>query len=190
MADSISALIAEERGSETPDSELGPLRLARRLMLRGEALTNNDFLATYFPGRTKVTPVSQAATGLENIGFTIERTDVPRDHTAHPGRAEVRNRVMNLDYQPSDADYANYNSGKRSRPFSKQPPAKDLVEAGSELPRRPDSSATVGSIPLPGLDQHLRVYAIARDLDDGSITVGMANGERTWLMKLVGTAAR
>jgi len=181
--------LAEERDDKIPDSELGPTRIARRRFMRGVTLNARTFADEYHCSTSVIT---QVVFYMKVMGFRFEKTE---GHLDGIRNVVVWYRLINPDHAPSTKQFravAVATTKRKQKTAESTTTSQALVEAErSELPRRPDDgSATVGSIPLPGLDQQLAVYAIARDLADGTITVGMANGSRTWLFKLVGTAER
>jgi hypothetical protein len=197
--------IREEQGTEVSDSMLTPLRLARRRLMWGEPITASEFARET---DSTTTNVIQAARVVEALGFVIERTSVAKDDQTGPGRHHhTQYRVTNTDHVPSDEQItaaAIKEQQRRStqparrrrraaanRTVTTKAPALAEVEAvatpGGEV--SDPTGIGVALPPLPDLGQSVTVYALALD-PDGEVTVGLRNGTRQWLLRLVGTGER
>lgn len=187
-------LLLMERGTEVSNDELSFGSLARRLLFRGETVMPGDFAHKY---DTSPSAVHMAAKTFEALGFQVEKiVGPPGGH----GRPPVAFRLVDPD-RPIDRGAAARISKTRTQKrqqYERSTSAPTKIKAATEVEvassppvaASRDDDHALDLPPLPGIDQHLRVYAIARDLNDGTFTVGVANGSRTWLMKVVGTAAR
>jgi predicted DNA-binding transcriptional regulator YafY len=202
--------IQEELGETTPNSALGPIRLARRLLLHGAALESRGFAAEHHCSHSVV---GQAVAQLRAMGVPIEATDFKSEIG---GRLLLQKRYQSTDPTkvPTEELVAAVAEKQRAEGFRKREAARkrearaeamsrrdantvratnttSAVETAPEPAPPPQERASANNLPaLPGLGQSVTIFAMALDEDGQSITIGLRNGEHSWLTRLVGQAER
>lgn len=200
--------LAEERGTETPDHHLGPFRLARRLLLRGETLIPTRFAEAH---RCSNGVVNQACADLGRLGYEViaERVSIP-DPAGGRGSHHTEYRLANPTFIPSEAAFeaerkrrADEGERKRLKGRAKRGKAGvsepkrtnaakvPAVRDASHAPAGGVSAGTAASsLPtLPALGQSVTVYALVMN-EDGSLTMGLRNGVASWMTTVQGVAER
>jgi hypothetical protein len=165
-------LLAEDKGTDIADHELGPMRMARRLLFRGEALQGQDFAAAH---GCSPSIVSQAAKQLETSGYTIVREYAVREVDGGKMRRVAFMRMVDPKEvpKPAKANVPVVVNGGAPPPAADPPSPGDVADVGESLP------------PLPGIGQPLVCYAQVLN-DDGTITIGIRNGTHKWLTTVTG----
>ena len=202
--------IREDMGTDTSDSALGPIRLARRMLLRGDVVQSREFAEAH---GCSLTVVGQAVRQLKIMGVPVEDE---RYQTPINGRNlwVKRYRVPAGSPMPTEESVIAYAQAEQDdqahkRKMQRQREARAVakaqreastvratntataVEAAPEPASAPRERPSGNNLPaLPGLGQVVTVFAMALDEDGESITIGLRNGEHSWLTRLVGQAER
>jgi hypothetical protein len=186
-------MLRMDRDESIPDAELTLSGRVRRRLLRGEAVDPRQFAAES-GGHVSLT--STAVLSLRRLGFDVENV---------PGPRGVLYRVTNPEHWPSDEAFDKFRTHsteesraarerKRARQGAKGTPGRPPKAANTTAavePAPPVGGRDVADRdsripPLPDLGQPVTVYALALN-DDGSITLGLRNGQRRWLTTVAGT---
>jgi hypothetical protein len=204
--------IQEEVGETTQNSALGPIRLARRMLLRGAALDSRTFSEEH---NCSNSVVSQAAQQLRAMGVPVEGVPFRGDVN---GRQlwQKRFQVTDPTKLPTEKAVTAYAESQRDVQAAKREAARKRKARADAKTRReantvratntataveptpapepappPQERASTNNLPvLPGLGQEVTIFAMALDEDGESITIGLRNGEHSWLTRLVGQAER
>jgi len=196
-------LVDIERGDTPPDAELTVASRVRRRLFHGAVL---DPYAIQDEFGVHISTVASATLTLRRLGFVVEHV---------PGPRGVMYRLTNPEHQPTPEDFeadrararaesAATRERKRERDAAVAAAlarkAQDAAAAKSK-PKASNTSKTVeprptgggdvadrasGVPPLPDLGQPVTVYALALN-DDGSVTLGLRNGDRRWMASVTGT---
>jgi hypothetical protein len=185
----LSDLIAEERGTDLPDEDLDGAGLARRWYLQGKRFEASTFEET--TGRNR-SVVSDARNRLMSLGFVFDNEIVPNpDRKGTGGRPRRAYWITNLDHEPTEVDYRNATMAKNPpRAKAKKAPAKktSVPARATETVNLVAPQTTHNGVPmpaLPGLGVDITVYAQVLNTD-GSITLGLRNGTRQWMVNVTG----
>jgi len=174
----------DERGDEIPDAALGTMRLVRRWLFRGEALTKRD-VDERIPGASH-NLLGQVVAQLETLGYTIRRTDEVWTDDEGIEHTIERRRVTNPSYFPTTEAFASYREARTERArFRRRANHRAVVPAEPE-PTPPATQHDTELPPLPALGQNVSIVALALN-DDGSVTMGLRNGQRRWLTTVTGS---
>lgn len=154
------AIALERTDDELPEG-MGSSSIIRRLLLHGETLSADE--AAELTGKTPGL-LGAVMKMMEKWGFEFDRID----------REDAQNgyKLRNPQHIPTE----------RFEVESTEP--KQRRRRRGELVHKNTMPADL--MPPPQLDQELQVYLVFRDPADGSIKVGIRNGDQAWLARVEG----
>jgi len=191
--DPLYDMILEERNPDANTYGWEAVRLGRHWLLIGETITSQEFGERAGCGASNIKHVKDTLIGL---GYKLVRTTEGKS-----GRNgyQARIGIANLDHVPTAAqciDFLERRSmaktmrdkqlrERRKRRERKRAAEVERVEPEPESVPLHNGHHLPDNSSLPALDEALVVYALARN-DDGTLTVGLRNGERRFLTTLTG----
>ncbi len=161
---------------DQPDEQVTQETRIMRWLMRGEAFTGKELGERLGGSGTSLPRVGRF---LEAIGFHVERArEAAPDN---PQARSVRYRITNPKHEPNEraVDAAQQAALRQSMAVAVAEP-----EPKPELIPRSNGAHREVEL-MPALDEPLVVYALARN-DDGTVTVGLRNGDRRFLTTLTG----
>lgn len=191
----LAEAMAAERDPKVPEHDLTAVGRMRRALFNGEALQPRTAVER-FGGSNGL--LGQVAYQLEVLGFHVDRT---------PGEdGFVAYRLIDPEYQPTERDFerarAKSMASKKSPKSKKR--AQKTATAASNTPSQALVEVEAAPLPsttgrgsegvhggtlavpvLPGLGQPVSIYAQVLNTD-GTITLGLRNGSRSWLTTVTG----
>src|SRR5262245_37063849 len=193
--DPLYDMILEERNPDADTTDWEAVRLGRHWLLMGETYTAAEFGERAGCGASNIKHVKDSLIG---VGYKLVRTtEGKRGRNGY----QARIGIANLDHVPTPEMVTHFLEARSTtkarreelrkarvrRAERKRAAEVERVEPEPELiPRNTHNGHHLPDPTLaPLLDEALVVYALARN-DDGTLTVGLRNGDRRFLTTLTG----